>query len=717
MTVIANDRRKEYPGNGVTVDFDGPRALSADHLSLYLVDDATGAAAVQTSGFTLTGIGADSTHYVMDTPPASGFTVLILRTVPYSQECDISNQGAYLPEVLEGSGLDPLAMQIQQVADTAERSLHLADTVVGFSAVIENPVALAPIIVNATRDGIGMGDPNMTGDMLLRPNLADGVTVGLGAKLVAWTQAGAGAIVRWLLDKVRENVTPEDFGAIGDGTDRPVSQWLSGGLQDRGYANLAAIQAIYPHVANLTDSLDWAGFQQAINSCKASGRVLRCSGNYMMNRGLVIDVPIRLEGGGAFMQGAVTTPTYVAGARITATAAVATMIYVSPANNPDAIHYATIRGLLLDGNNLALKCLIADSCTRCTFEDLEGRRCTTVGFDFTDAKGYYFYKNFINRINYNATASVAAQNSDGVWFRDTVAAAGGCVQNVVGWITTNTVNGNGITVGGADNNDFGSVIGFVSGTGVGLLFKGPTGFGTLPPRNNFIRYTGGSIVDQTNTRSNYIQFLSSESGSITLSGSGGEVKFRAFNYSTGQWWSTPEYTMKDVAVYPCGSLGLQGATAGILSSIWDCVDFADGATQGVALSTMMPYSWHSGNIKTITLCLAMSTAVAGNLRIRVRISTPADATGTGTASTDESFTITPSTSSGVAKDNAMTLSVPQSVTKGDVILIRIDRVGADGADTHTGVMKLMSVAVHYTATGPSSDGGGGGPHQVLDPVI
>lgn len=537
------------------------------------------------------------------------------------------------------------------------------------------------------------------------------------AATAAYAPSGVGAVARTVQDKLREFVTPEDFGAIGDGVDHPVSEWLVGGLRSRGYANLAAIQVDFPHVTATTQSIDWAAFQQAINVCKVNGKVLRASGNYVMNRGLVIDQPMHLEGGGAFRQGAFSTPSYVAGAKITATAAVAAMIYVSPAANPDALHNVIVRGFLLDGNNIALKGFVADSCTRSTFENITVMRCVTVGLDFTDAKGYYFYKNYLNALNYNSTASAEAQASDGVWFRDTVAAAGGCVQNLVGWITASTADGNGITIGGSDNNEYGSLMGFVTGTGTSLLFKGPSGFGFLAPRNNFIRYSGGKIVDQTDTRSNYIHLMSSESGSITLTGAGGEVKFRMFNYTTGQWWSTPEYTMKDVRIHQAGAFGLQGATSGTLNSIWACVDFADGATQGIALSELTPYTWHNGSIKAITLSLAPSTSVAGNFRIRVRTMTPASGGSTATPATDDLFTITPSASAGFMTKHTLTLPTPASVTKGDAVLIRIDRVGADGADTHTGVMKLLSVGTHYVATGPSSDGGGGGPYQVLDPTI
>ena len=39
----------------------------------------------------------------------------------------------------------------------------------------------------------------------------------VGAALVGFTQAGVGSVSRWVQDKIRETVTPEDFGAVGNG--------------------------------------------------------------------------------------------------------------------------------------------------------------------------------------------------------------------------------------------------------------------------------------------------------------------------------------------------------------------------------------------------------------------------------------------------------------------------------------------------------------------
>lgn len=66
-------------------------------------------------------------------------------------------------------------------------------------------------------------------------------------------------------NKVYEITSIKDFGAIGDGTKHPVSEWTIVGSNPY-YPNLAAIQVDYPFVTSLTDSIDWVALQGAIKS-------------------------------------------------------------------------------------------------------------------------------------------------------------------------------------------------------------------------------------------------------------------------------------------------------------------------------------------------------------------------------------------------------------------------------------------------------------------
>jgi hypothetical protein len=89
--------------------------------------------------------------------------------------------------------------------------------------------------------------------------------------------------------------SPIKLYAAGTGASTPVSEWLSGGARDRGYADLAAIQADYPHVAGLTDQVDWAVIQGELDAVgddrNRSRDVVLPTGVYLLHRELTLKGP------------------------------------------------------------------------------------------------------------------------------------------------------------------------------------------------------------------------------------------------------------------------------------------------------------------------------------------------------------------------------------------------------------------------------------------
>ena len=77
-------------------------------------------------------------------------------------------------------------------------------------------------------------------------------------------------------------INVKTYGAIGDNTLHTVQEWTVIGSRIY-YPNLAAIQADYPHVTSLSDSVDWAAIQKAFNTGK---HVLGSFGNYKINESL-----------------------------------------------------------------------------------------------------------------------------------------------------------------------------------------------------------------------------------------------------------------------------------------------------------------------------------------------------------------------------------------------------------------------------------------------
>lgn len=117
MTITANDRRKDYVANGATTTFNGPRAFQDAHIAvLFGVGDTY--AVVPKSQYTTRGLGTAGTSIQFAVAPAAGLKVRILRTVPLDQPTDITNQGAFLPEIHENA-FDYRVMQLQQLADSS----------------------------------------------------------------------------------------------------------------------------------------------------------------------------------------------------------------------------------------------------------------------------------------------------------------------------------------------------------------------------------------------------------------------------------------------------------------------------------------------------------------------------------------------------------------------------------------------------------------------
>lgn len=99
-----------------------------------------------------------------------------------------------------------------------------------------------------------------------------------GSALIRFLQQGSGARARGLQDKVREQVSVKDYGAIGDGGSHPLSS---------RYPDLAAAQVDYPFATSLSDEIDWAAFQSAVNQNAGKG-IFVPGGVYVINRAVSI---------------------------------------------------------------------------------------------------------------------------------------------------------------------------------------------------------------------------------------------------------------------------------------------------------------------------------------------------------------------------------------------------------------------------------------------
>lgn len=108
---------------------------------------------------------------------------------------------------------------------------------------------------------------------------------GKGTELVFNKSPLAGAVARSQHDKNTDFRTMEDFGAIGDGTNHPLSERFS---------TLTAAQMVYAFVTSLTQSIDWA----AATSASAAGGFSMLSKTYSLSNTLAIGNTVSINGNG-----------------------------------------------------------------------------------------------------------------------------------------------------------------------------------------------------------------------------------------------------------------------------------------------------------------------------------------------------------------------------------------------------------------------------------
>lgn len=125
MTVSSGNRKAgPYIGNGVTTAFDfGFKILDESHIAVIKRVGSTDTKLSLSVDYTVSGVDQPSGGQVtMTIAPAIGETVTIIGDVPFSQEVDLENQGAYYAETIEAA-LDLSVMRDQQLQEQMSRAL------------------------------------------------------------------------------------------------------------------------------------------------------------------------------------------------------------------------------------------------------------------------------------------------------------------------------------------------------------------------------------------------------------------------------------------------------------------------------------------------------------------------------------------------------------------------------------------------------------------
>jgi hypothetical protein len=127
------------------------------------------------------------------------------------------------------------------------------------------------------------------------------------------------------------------------------------------------------------------------------------------------------------------------------------------------------------------------------------------------------------------------------------------------------------------------------------------------------------------------------------------------------------------------------------------LDFDDAATESAVFVGIMPEAASLGSGLIVNLDFMATTATSGNVRWSVafeRCTTDLDADSFDTAT---AATVATSGTSGIVSAGSITCTAIDSIAAGDLFRLRVQRLGADGADTMTGDAELIAVEIRSAA--------------------
>lgn len=247
MTISSENRKSgPYDGNDVTTSFPFSFKVFSDDEVVVVFTDEDGVETILSSGYSVT-LNADQNanpggSVEKSTALETGAMLTITSAVQNLQPIDLTNNGGFYPAVIN-QAFDRLTILAQQNAEQISRAVKtpissgmtpdellasIASSDSAAAASASEAAASASDALSHANDAEASAVASAASVDALADDLAS-TDDGKGAELVAFAQAGTGAVQRTTQDKLREFVSPEDFGAVGDGvTDDSAAFNLAG---------------------------------------------------------------------------------------------------------------------------------------------------------------------------------------------------------------------------------------------------------------------------------------------------------------------------------------------------------------------------------------------------------------------------------------------------------------------------------------------------------
>lgn len=380
------------------------------------------------------------------------------------------------------------------------------------------------------------------------------------------------------------------------------------------------------------------------------------------------------------------------------------MMTVKSATAMQYLSGVEILGLRFHGANAATYGIFASSINRCKF-DVECVNVLTGGVSVDDGNGVLSQFNDFPRFKFTYGSTAPVQGAHGLILDGSGGV--GVTQNYIGHVEGLVYNGDMVRVGDADNNHFAHVHATVQGGGTGNTVRLQNG-GSNNARNNLFDYATGKIECGSGTFGNRFGHLNSEAGAVNIA-AGGQVVWDAVDYVTGACWYTPRTPLTESLWLPASAFkpaAAGGATVVDVASLWPGgLAFADAATQVAGLFMPTPRWWLAGALLSIRYFFTMDAAnVGASVRIRQRVYCTGALSGLGTATDDRTFTMAVNDAANVGQISTQGFTGNIGYSEGHLLGLRIERLGADGADTALGNLVFLGAWLTYGGYGPNATG-------------
>ncbi|RWF74526.1 MAG: hypothetical protein EOQ34_05205 [Mesorhizobium sp.] len=240
MTVpSATNRSGPYNGNGVTTVFDYEFKITNENYIKVIKADAAGVETVLTidADYVVSDVGNPAGGQVALTVPLpTGQTLTMIPNVPFTQEIDLENQGAYYAETVE-AGLDLATMRDQQLQEQISRAVTIPAS--------EDPAQLDGLIGDILRLADSADNLDIVANNIADVNeAADNMAAIIAAPAQAAAAAASATAADTSEDFARKWATEAEDVAVNDGVNPAgfsAFHWMRKAL---GYATSASASAI-----------------------------------------------------------------------------------------------------------------------------------------------------------------------------------------------------------------------------------------------------------------------------------------------------------------------------------------------------------------------------------------------------------------------------------------------------------------------------------------